>query len=305
MRMTTLVEMALKVWQPRLNALGLLAPILFLVLLLNPAISYAVNQWNVQTPVLGLPDTYRAAAMPVGIAMKVIAAGLRLARFALRDILVAFGLLLVVAVALYFASPALTSIGNDNLIIFLVILLAAGVLSGVPIAFCFGLCTIAYRLDTSTTPLAVVARAMDQGMSAVILLAIPLYIFLGHLIVSTRMAAFIVEFLSAALGHVRVGLSYVLLAAVPLVSGISGSKTADLAAVTPVLIPEMKRRDIHPGEIVDLLATSGAIADTIPPSIVLIIIGSVTGVSVAALFSGGLLPGIALALAWALALVAR
>lgn len=303
MRMTTLVGMAPKPWQPRLNALGLLAPILFLALLLNPAISYAVNQWNVQTPVLGLPDTYRAAAMPVGIVMMILAAALRLSRFGLRDIAAAAAVLGAVAIVLYFASPALIAMGNDNLVVFFVVLLAAGVLSGVPIAFCFGLCTIAYLLDTSTIPLSVVAGSMDQGMSAVILLAIPLFILLGHLIVSTRMAAYIVEFLSAALGHVRGGLSYVLLAAVLLVSGISGSKTADLAAVAPVLIPEMKRRNIHPGEIVALLATSGAMAETIPPSIVLIIIGSVTGVSMAALFTGGLLPGIVLALA--LALVAR
>jgi tripartite ATP-independent transporter DctM subunit len=303
MRMTTLVSMAPKHWQQRLNALGLLAPILFLALLLNPALNYAANQWAVQTPTLGLPDTYRAAAMPAGIVMMIIAALLRLARFSWRDIAVAATALAVIAAALYLAAPAIAAMGNDNLIIFFVVLLAAGVLSGVPIAFCFGLCTTAYLLDTGSTPLAVVAGSMDQGMSAVILLAIPLFILLGHLLVSTRMAATIVEFLAAGLGHIRGGLSYVLLGAVLLVSGISGAKTADLAAVAPVLVPEMKRRNIHPGEIISLLATSGAMAETIPPSIVLIIIGSVTGVSIAALFTGGLLPGMVLALA--LALVAR
>jgi tripartite ATP-independent transporter DctM subunit len=303
MRMTTLVSLAPKHWQPALNALGLLAPIIFLAVLLNPAINYAANQWFVQSPVLGLPDTYRAAAMPVGIVLMILAALLRLARFHWRDIAIAAAVLAVIAAALYLTAPALIAMGNDNLIVFFVVLLAAGVLSGVPIAFCFGLCTTAYLLDTGSTPLAVVAGSMDQGMSAVILLAIPLFILLGHLLVSTRMAAAIVEFLAAGLGHIRGGLSYVLLGAVLLVSGISGAKTADLAAVAPVLIPEMKRRNIEPGEIVSLLATSGAMAETIPPSIVLIIIGSVTGVSIAALFTGGLLPGIVLALA--LALVAR
>jgi tripartite ATP-independent transporter DctM subunit len=303
MRMTTLVSLAPTKVQPALNAFGLLAPLLFLGLMLHPAIIYAANQWTVQTPILELPDTYRAAAMPVGIVLMIGASLLRLARFNWRDIAMAAGVLAIIAIALFSASPGLTAMGNDNLIVFFVVLLAAGVLSGVPIAFCFGLSTLAYLLCTSTTPLAVVTGSMDQGMSAVILLAIPLFILLGHLIVSTRMAAVIVEFLAAMLGHVRGGLSYVLLGAVLLVSGISGAKTADLAAVAPVLIPEMKRRDIHPGEIVSLLATSGAMAETIPPSIVLIIIGSVTGVSISALFTGGLLPGIVLAIA--LALVAR
>jgi tripartite ATP-independent transporter DctM subunit len=82
-----------------------------------------------------------------------------------------------------------------------------------------------------------------------------------------------------------------------LVSGISGSKAADMAAVAPVLFPEMKRRGARPGDLVALLASSGAMSETIPPSLVLITIGSVTGVSIAALFTGGLLPALVVALA--------
>ena len=90
---------------------------------------------------------------------------------------------------------------------------------------------------------------------------------------------------------------YVLLGAMYLVSGISGSKAADMAAVAPVLFPEMKRRGPKDGEMVSLLSASGAMTETIPPSLVLITIGSVTGVSIAALFTGGLLPGLVLAIA--------
>src|SRR5208337_4977073 len=104
-----------------------------------------------------------------------------------------------------------------------------------------------------------------------------------------------VDFLASLLGHVRGGLSYVLIAAMYLVSGISGSKAADMAAVAPALFPEMKARGARPGELVALLAATGAQTETIPPSIVLITIGSVTGVSISALFTGGLFPGIVLA----------
>jgi tripartite ATP-independent transporter DctM subunit len=82
-----------------------------------------------------------------------------------------------------------------------------------------------------------------------------------------------------------------------LVSGISGSKAADMAAVAPVLFPEMKQRGGKPGELVALLSSSGAMSETIPPSLVLITIGSVTGVSIAALFTGGMLPAVVLAIA--------
>jgi tripartite ATP-independent transporter DctM subunit len=96
---------------------------------------------------------------------------------------------------------------------------------------------------------------------------------------------------------VRGGLSYVLLGAMYLVSGISGSKAADMAAVAPVLFPEMRSRGAHPGELAALLASSSAMSETIPPSLVLITIGSVTNVSITALFTGGLLPAAVAALA--------
>ena len=89
----------------------------------------------------------------------------------------------------------------------------------------------------------------------------------------------------------RGGLSYVLVGAMYLVSGISGSKAADMAAVAPVLFPEMRARGAKEGELVALLSATGAQTETIPPSIVLITIGSVTGVSISALFTGGMLPG--------------
>jgi len=75
-----------------------------------------------------------------------------------------------------------------------------------------------------------------------------------------------------------------------LISGISGSKAADQAAIAPVLLPEMKRRGAHPGELVAQLAASAAMSETIPPSLVLIIVAAVTGISTQALFTGGLIP---------------
>jgi tripartite ATP-independent transporter DctM subunit len=137
---------------------------------------------------------------------------------------------------------------------------------------------------------------MDEGMSHLILLAVPLFVFLGLLIEMAGMARAMVAFLASLLGHVRGGLNYVLVGAMYLVSGISGSKAADMAAVAPVLFPEMKQRGARPGDLVALLASTGAQTETIPPSLVLITIGSVTGVSISALFTGGLLPGVVCAI---------
>ena len=188
----------------------------------------------------------------------------------------------------------LQPLGKLNLIIFFVGVVAANVFAGVPIAFSFALATFGYLALTTTTPLMVMVGRLDEGMSHLILLAVPLFIFLGALIEMTGMARAMIQFLASLLGHVRGGLSYVLIGAMYLVSGISGSKIADMAAIAPVLFPEMKRRGAKPGDLVALLAATGAQTETIPPSIVLITIGSVTGVSIAALFTGGLLPALVL-----------
>jgi tripartite ATP-independent transporter DctM subunit len=82
-----------------------------------------------------------------------------------------------------------------------------------------------------------------------------------------------------------------------LVSGISGSKAADMAAVAPALFPAMRERGARSGDLVALLAASGAMSETIAPSLVLITIGSVCGVSIAALFTAGLVPALVCALA--------
>lgn len=129
------------------------------------------------------------------------------------------------------------------------------------------------------------------------LLAVPLFVFLGMLIEMTGMAKAMIGFLGSLLGHVRGGLSYVLIGAMYLVSGISGSKTADQAAIAPVLFPEMLKRGAKRGDLVALLSVTGAQTEIVPPSIVLITIGSVTGVSIAALFTGGLVPAAVLGFA--------
>jgi len=303
MRTTALVAR----WSPRAQAwaeaLAIAAPCLMLVILIGPMSEYAGDEWVVQTPALSWPNTVRAAAVPVGSAFMIALGLLRLARVGVADLVGVVLSIAALAAVLYLGAGWLQSIGNWNLVVFFALLLGTGVLLGVPIAFCFGLATVAFLLCVTSTPLAVVSGRIDEGMSSLILLAVPLFILLGHLVEMSGMAKAMVDFLASLLGHVRGGLNYVLLGAMLLVSGISGAKTADMAAVAPVLLPEMKKRGNPEGELISLLAASGAMAETVPPSLVLITIGSVAGISIAALFTGGLLPGVVLAVM--LALLAR
>src|SRR5580693_3310009 len=272
------------------------AALAFLLLIAWPAYQYAQEETFIATPALSLNNAWRAAALPSGIALMALFALFRIIRAgSLRSILISAGTVIVIVAAFWLAAPMFRPFGNLNLLIFFVGLVAAAVFAGVPIAFAFGLAIFGYLALTTHTPLMVLIGRMDEGMSHLILLAVPLFVFLGLLIEMTGMARAMVAFLANLLGHVRCGLHYVLVAAMYLVSGISGAKAADMAAVAPVLFPEMKARGAKPGDLVALLSATGAQTETIPPSLVLITIGSVTGVSIAALFTGGLLPAVVLA----------
>jgi tripartite ATP-independent transporter DctM subunit len=297
MRMTAIVASAGPAMRAYLDVVATCAALAFLLMIAWPSYQYAYEESFITTPALQIANSWRAAALPAGIGLMALFALLRLARAGDPKVVLSAALSVGLLIAVFWlAQPWLRPLGNLNLIIFFVGVAGFCVFAGVPIAFGFGLAIFGYLALTTRTPLMVLVGRMDEGMSHLILLSVPLFVFLGLLIEMTGMARAMVAFLASLLGHVRGGLHYVLVGAMYLVSGISGSKAADMAAVAPVLFPEMKARGARPGDLVALLAATGAQTETIPPSLVLITIGSVTGVSISALFTGGLLPGVVLAI---------
>ncbi|WP_373805187.1 TRAP transporter large permease [Delftia acidovorans] len=296
MRMTAVVGKLAPEARAFLDVLATAAALAFLLLVLPHAYEYAVEEAMMRTPALDLQNSWRAAAMTAGFGAMALLAVLRLVAVGRpRQVMAAVGLVVALMVVMTLLQPVWRQLGNANLVVFFVVVVAGAVFAGVPIAFAFGLATLGYVMLATNTPVLIVVGRMDEGVSHLILLSVPLFVFLGQLIEMTGMARAMVAFLASMLGHVRGGLHYVLLGAMYLVSGISGSKAADMAAVAPVLFPEMRKRGAKEGDLIALLSATGAQTETIPPSIVLITIGSVTGVSIAALFTGGLLPGLVLA----------
>ncbi len=272
---------------------------LFTAIVLYYGVDYAQSEAFMTSPGLGLSNAWRAAALPIGAFLLLETALVQLftAGHKLGHVMVALALVSGATAMLWLASDMLADLGNWNLLIFFVGLLPVALLIGLPIAFAFGLVTFAYLGLTTDTPLSVMLERMDGGMSNVLLIAIPLFVFLGKLMEATGMARALVGFIVTLVGHIRGGLSYALLGAMYVVSGISGAKTADMAAVAPVLFPEMLRQGENGGEMVSLLAASAVMSETIPPSLVLIAIATTVGVSISALFTAGLLPALIAAIA--------
>jgi TRAP-type C4-dicarboxylate transport system permease small subunit len=274
-----------------------LAVTLVLVAVLLPAaIEHVKMELIVITPTLEVSSSWRAAAMPAALVLMAWFLVVRMAAQPARVMLVVLVTVALACVLFWLARPLLLGLGKGNLVLFFLGVVPLTVFAGVPIAFAFGIATFGYLALGTHLPTSVVVARLEAGMSNLILLSIPLFVFLGYLLEITGMAAHIIRFLASLLGHVRNGLHYVLVAAMYLVSGISGSKAADMAAVAPALFPEMEKRGADRAELAALLAATGAQTETVPPSLILIAIGSVTGVSIAALFQGGLLPALAIGL---------
>ena len=277
---------------------------ILLLRLLPVAVEYAYEESYVTSPALGIPMSWRASAIPAGIGLMTLLAVLSVIRTkewaAIIGTLVVTGALVAL---LWFIKPTMLSLGNWNLPLYLGLLVGVLLCIGVPIAFCFALGTLAYLTFASHSPVFVMMGRIDEGMSSLILLSVPIFVLLGCILDATGMGKAIVNFLASMLGHVKAGMSYVLLGSMFLVSGISGSKVSDMATVAPALFPEMRRRGHSGPEMTALLATGAAMADTVPPSIVLIVLGSVAGVSIAGLFTSGF--AIAMVLLIVLALLAR
>jgi tripartite ATP-independent transporter DctM subunit len=303
MRMTAFTHKLPAAWQAWLGAAADWIQLAAALAMIQPSVEFMQIEQLSSLSQLGVSSAWEAAGLVAGfVLMSVYLLCSLLGRR--RSDVWRGGIGAAVVVGIAFLVGLLLSDHTLFEVIFVfVILLFSAVLVGVPIAFAFGFSSIFYLMVTGSAPLGVMASQVEQGTSSIILLAVPLFVLLGGLLTVTRLAPAMMRFLSDMFGQVKGGLFYVLIGGILLVSGISGAKTADLAAVAPIVVPEMKRHKIDEGHILAVTASCGAMAETIPPSIVLIIIGAVTGTSITALFEAGLMPAIVLAII--LAVLAR
>ncbi|MDR2111794.1 MAG: TRAP transporter large permease [Candidatus Accumulibacter sp.] len=176
------------------------------------------------------------------------------------------------------------------------LLFALFLVAGIPIAFSMGLSGLVYLL-ISRVPLAAVPQEILGGVDSFTLLAIPLYIFAGELMDGGGISRRILNLADNLVGHIRGGLGHVVVVATVLLSGISGSSTADTAAIGSAMIPTMEKKGYKREEAVAIIAACGGMDILVPPCITMIILGGVANLSVEALFFGGLLPAVAMALA--------
>ena len=171
-------------------------------------------------------------------------------------------------------------------------------LIGVPVAFSI-VAALMYFMAVGEFPyhVRIVATQMFGGMRSYPLLAIPLFILAGDLMNASGITSRIINFTNVLVGRFRAGLAMVNIWASVIFAGLSGSAVADTSAIGRVFIPEMEKRGYPRDFSAAITAASSVIGPIIPPSIPVIIYALiVTGVSVPAMFLGGVVPGILLAI---------
>lgn len=169
-------------------------------------------------------------------------------------------------------------------------------LIGMPIAFCLGIASFATVLYIGLPPI-VVFQQLNSGMNVFAMMAIPFFIFAGDLMVRGGIAHRLIRFAAGLVGHLRGGLGQVNVVASTLFGGISGSAVADASAVGGLMIPQMAARGYDKDYAVNVTANAAIIALMIPPSHNMILYSIAAGgnVSVADLFTAGIIPGLLLA----------
>ncbi|MEF2071592.1 TRAP transporter large permease [Consotaella aegiceratis] len=169
---------------------------------------------------------------------------------------------------------------------------------GTPIAFCLGIASFLTVLYLNIPPL-IVFQSMNAGVSVFALMAIPFFIYAGDLMVRGQIADRLVGLAASLVGHFRGGLGQVNIAASTLFGGISGSAVADASAIGGLMIPQMKARGYDIEYAVNITSLAAIIALLMPPSHNMIIY-SISGggqISIADLFTAGIIPALLLALA--------
>ena len=162
---------------------------------------------------------------------------------------------------------------------------------GVPIAFCLGI-TAAVSLISLDMPLRVVAQRIFTGIDSFPLMAVPFFVLAGDLMNHGGTTIRLVRFSNALVGWIRGGLAHTNIVASMFLAGISGSAVADASAIGGILIPGMTKEGYDVEFSAAVTASASTMGPIIPPSILMVIYGVTTGVSIGALFAAGFVPGV-------------
>ncbi|WP_051679000.1 TRAP transporter large permease subunit [Xanthobacter sp. 91] len=279
----------------RLGAIGLGGLLSIFFILLIYGWTAAQNSAALDMTSLPISQGWAYATIPLSAGLMII--------FALRNFLVRrprlLDLALVLLTCAVFYGLAYLTMDGPFVYLVLVVAMLAAMAIGVPIAFSL-VFTSVLVLNSTGIPLDIVPQRIFDGTSSVVLVAIPMFMLTGAIMVWGGMAARLATFVTAIFGQMRGGLGIADVGASVIFADISGSAVADSAALGSIMIPQMTRRGYSLEFASALQAAAGSLGLMFPPSSTMIVYAWVTGISVGSLFLHSFLPGLLVAASFSL-----
>jgi tripartite ATP-independent transporter DctM subunit len=267
------------------------------VLTFIPSLGLLRTRWNQLTPILEMHGTWLALPLAAGMAIMAVYAVARLLVQTRRAVLTSMVVVAVLTGAVMAVHllwiPALNS---DAAIALAIAVVLVAVLLGLPVGFALVLATALFLYGVNPAAMVALPQNMVDGVSRFVLLALPFFILAGFVMEAGGISRRLVLFVAALVGRLRGGLLQVAVVSMYIVSGISGSKAADVAAVGLVMRDMLDKEGYDSSETAAVLASSAAMGECVPPSIAMLVLGSVTSLSMGALFASGLIPAAVIAL---------
>ncbi len=255
-----------------------------------------ISRWDELTPLLQMHGTWLALPLTIGMALLAVYAIARLLSQPPRAVLVSLVVLLILNGVFWAAALYGPPLGSTMAITLAIAIVLVTVLLGLPVGFALVLATSLFLRQVYPAAMVALPQNMVDGVSRFVLLALPFFILVGFVMEAGGISRRLVLFVAALVGRLRGGLLQVVIINMYIVSGISGSKAADVAAVGLVMRDMLDKEGYERSETAVVLASAAAMGECVPPSIAMLVLGSVTSLSMGALFAAGLLPAAVIAL---------
>jgi tripartite ATP-independent transporter DctM subunit len=258
--------------------------VLFIVSIRN------VQQQSIShTFILGMSEAWYALPLSVGSAVTAVFAVCSLLELRIRQLLAATGVFVVLAgvmALIEYLTPSTAGLAMMTSLILVLIM----ILAGVPVGFVLVTAATSYLWKSGFAPAVTVAQSMQSGITDILLLAIPAFLVAGLVMGKSGLGDRLSRLIMLAVGRLPGDVLHAAIVGMYIFSGISGSKLADVAAVGESMRVDLERHDHPVGESSAVLAAAAVMGETIPPSIPLLVLGSITNVSIGGLLLAGILP---------------
>lgn len=296
------VEMLVKLmpnrWHAAIEAIGtwILVGICLIGAILSIKIVFITTLTN-KTAILQISEAWFTLPMIAGLLLLVFYGIQKAVRYPKKVSLMTGASVLIVFLLGIFTQPMwISALDSKTGLVITFIAVVLLLLLAIPIGFVLAAGSMLYLFVSNTVDTTAVPIAMQNSMMNFVLLAIPFFVMAGYVMTDGGLSQRLIHFVISLVGRVRGGLYHVIILVTYIVSGLSGSKVADVTAVGTTMNDTLRKEGYDPSETAAVLASAAIMGETVPPCINMLVLGSISTLSIGTLFVGGIVPAVVMAI---------